>query len=947
MKFCITFLLTIHVSLFVLSQTSKPSSTIISKPPIDSAAIANWADLLWSEPVISDNGRYFMYPIENLPAGSKTLVIQSTEGPRWKKQFIGANRGFFSSDNKLAVFKSNDTLYLLSLGKDKITAIPDVISYRKPSDADNKILAYRLNGVSKELVLRHLSTGKEQRYKNVADYELDAKGNAIVIKYKIPSVAATSERVEWFSLVDNKTCTIWQSPDDKQSSASRFSFDDQGKHLVFIVEDKTTSPSNNQIWYYKEGMQTAIVKVTNQTTGIDSGMIVSDKSPYFSKNGNYIFFKIQPLPKPPLPKPDPNAVQVDVWSYKDEVMQNMQMYELKHPGSYYAGLNKDFTCSMSVRNGKVLHLEKPGISFVYTQLNVDRVISANRQYVGDKYWLQPPNNYYLISLDDENEKTITKGNCREFSLSNDGHRLFYFDYDKASYFSYDLLSEQLINISYSISEPVTLVGDKGSKYPMPNVGIAGWLDNDAILIYSNYDIWKVDVRGKLAPVNLTNGYGRVHHIKFRLLEKTNIGKVGQYSSDRDLLLTAFQTDTKDNGFYKINVNHIKDPEQLTLSPYLYCTKSNQTDLNLLGMEPVKALKANIWIVRRQAANEAPNFYLTKDFKSFGQLTNLQPQKKYNWYNTELLTWKQSGGENNQGIIYKPDNLDSTKKYPVIVFYYEKRSDQLREYLQPEFTGGDINIPWFVSRGYIIFVPDIYYTIGKTGESVVNSVVSGVRELSKRSYVDSTKIALQGQSFGGYETNYLVTHTTIFAAAVESAGETDMISNYGSILPDGATSQGVKNIHFDRDGQYRIQSTMWENLNAYIENSPIFNADKVTTPLLIMHNKMDFLVPWEQAVELFIGLRRLDKKAWMLQYDNGGHGLGLLKDKIDYTKRIEQFFNHYLKEAPAPKWMTKGIPAKFKGIYTGLDLDPKGNCSNDCKICQKINSITVSLIEKDY
>jgi hypothetical protein len=158
---------------------------------------------------------------------------------------------------------------------------------------------------------------------------------------------------------------------------------------------------------------------------------------------------------------------------------------------------------------------------------------------------------------------------------------------------------------------------------------------------------------------------------------------------------------------------------------------------------------------------------------------------------------------------------------------------------------------------------------------------------------------------------------------------------------------VKNIHFDRDGQYRIQSTMWENLNAYIENSPIFNADKVTTPLLIMHNKMDFLVPWEQAVELFIGLRRLDKKAWMLQYDNGGHGLGLLKDKIDYTKRIEQFFNHYLKEAPAPKWMTKGIPAKFKGIYTGLDLDPKGNCSNDCKICQKINSITVSLIEKDY
>jgi hypothetical protein len=141
------------------------------------------------------------------------------------------------------------------------------------------------------------------------------------------------------------------------------------------------------------------------------------------------------------------------------------------------------------------------------------------------------------------------------------------------------------------------------------------------------------------------------------------------------------------------------------------------------------------------------------------------------------------------------------------------------------------------------------------------------------------------------------------------------------------------------GQHRMAGTMWDNQQGYIENSPIFKADKVTTPLLIRHNKGDQAVPWGQAVEFFIALRRLDKPVWMLQYDAGGHGNVLEKDKMDYTIRLTQYFNHFLKGAPTPKWMTQGIPATMKGIENGFSLDPAANCGTKekpCKVCKKWN-----------
>jgi len=390
-----------------------------------------------------------------------------------------------------------------------------------------------------------------------------------------------------------------------------------------------------------------------------------------------------------------------------------------------------------------------------------------------------------------------------------------------------------------------------------------------------------------------------------------------------LLLTAFDTINKQNGFFRTKLSDkSQDPQLLALKPcHIYTTVTQSPGGDFDNFLPLKARDANKWLVMQETETDAPNFFLTKDFKTYTRLTNLQPQQHYNWLTSELISWQQLDSTYTQGLLYKPENFDSTKKYPLIFYYYESMSNNKYGYPAAAFTGAGINIPWFVSRGYLVITPDIQYTIGEIGESVCNSIVSAARYAARLPWVDSTKMAITGHSFGGYETNYLVTHTNIFAAAASAAGMADLISAYGSLGSPlwGATSlQGV----FFEFGQFRMGSTLWQKPELYIKNSPVFNIDKVTTPLLIMHNKADALVPWAQAIELFTGLRRLQKKVWMLQYDNGAHGVHG-REAIDFTVRITQFFDHYLKETPPPKWMTAGIPAKLKGIYTGYELDTSG------------------------
>src|ERR1043166_3336861 len=216
---------------------------------------------------------------------------------------------------------------------------------------------------------------------------------------------------------------------------------------------------------------------------------------------------------------------------------------------------------------------------------------------------------------------------------------------------------------------------------------------------------------------------------------------------------------------------------------------------------------------------------------------------------------------------------------------------------------------YCSNGYVVFVPDIPYKIGYPGESAMSAIMPGVQSILTRGYIDPKRLGLQGQSWGRYQTGYLVTETNMFAAACAGAPVSDMISAYGGIRwGSGVTREGQY-----EHGQSRIGGSLWEQPLRFIENSPIFFVDKIKTPLLIMSNDKDGAVPWYQGIEYFSALRRLNKPAWLVVYN-----LVQRKNRKDWSVRMQQFFDHYLKGAPMPVWMAQGIPATQKGKTYGFD-----------------------------
>ncbi|MDE0649443.1 MAG: prolyl oligopeptidase family serine peptidase, partial [Gammaproteobacteria bacterium] len=257
----------------------------------------------------------------------------------------------------------------------------------------------------------------------------------------------------------------------------------------------------------------------------------------------------------------------------------------------------------------------------------------------------------------------------------------------------------------------------------------------------------------------------------------------------------------------------------------------------------------------------------------------------------------------------------SEEYPMMVYFYERSSDGLYGYTAPAPGSSSINRSFYVSRGYLLFVPDIPYRDGYPGESALDAVVPGVLELVEEGFVDADRIGVQGHSWGGYQIAYMVTRTDLFAAAEAGAPVSNMISAYGGIRWQSGRSRAVQ---YER-GQSRIGGSLWEYPLRFIENSPIFTADKINTPILMLHNDEDGAVPWYQGIELFVALRRLGKPVWMLNYNGEAHGLRQRHNQKDWAIRMQQFFDHYLKGAPAPVWMEEGVPAIMKGRTLGLEL----------------------------
>jgi dipeptidyl aminopeptidase/acylaminoacyl peptidase len=300
----------------------------------------------------------------------------------------------------------------------------------------------------------------------------------------------------------------------------------------------------------------------------------------------------------------------------------------------------------------------------------------------------------------------------------------------------------------------------------------------------------------------------------------------------------------------------------------------------------------------------PNYYVADaNFQEVKRVTDTNPKiREYNWGKAELVHYKSADGVALSGVLVKPEDFDPSKKYPMVVYIYERLSQNLHNFTMPS-AGTSINPTFYASNGYLVFMPDIAYTIGSPGQSALKCVLPAIQAVVDKGYVNEDAIGIQGHSWGGYQIAYMVTQTNRFKAASAGAPVSDMISAYGGIRWGSGMS---RQFQYEKT-QSRIGKTLWEAPMKYIENSPIFMADRVETPLMMLHNDQDDAVPWYQGIEYYMALRRLGKEVYLFNYNGERHGLGKLATRRDYTLRQQQFFDHHLKGAAAPEWMTKGIP----------------------------------------
>jgi dienelactone hydrolase len=512
--------------------------------------------------------------------------------------------------------------------------------------------------------------------------------------------------------------------------------------------------------------------------------------------------------------------------------------------------------------------------------------------------------YYLVNVETGIKTQVLEKAASRVILSPTGKYLVYWDIAQKAYVSVSTTGGVKKVISASIKFPLFDELTDTPSEPAP-YGIDGWIDDEKhVLIKDKYDIWSVDLNGMELPVNITNGFGRKNNLTFSY---QRLDPNADFIGKKDILyLSAFNNMNKEAGFYTVKQGSQTDPTKLVM------------DKCSFGPGLTKAKKTDRIMWRKGTFEISPELYVSD--MNFGgakkiSITNPQ-QSKYLWGTAELFEWTSFDRQTLQGILYKPENFDPAKKYPMIVYFYERSSDGLYGYNAPAPSASIINRTFAVSNGYIVFVPDIPYRIGYPGESCYNSVVSGTYALlDKFSFIDKDRIGLDGQSWGGYQIAWLVTKTDLFACAYAGAAVVNMTSAYGGIR----WGTGMSRMFQYEQTQSRIGGTLWDKPMLFIENSPIFYVPKINTPLLLMHNDADGAVPWYQGIEFITALRRLDKPAWLLSYNDEDHNLVKRPNRKDISIRKMQFFDHYLKQAPMPYWMKNGISQAEKGKTDGYEL----------------------------
>jgi len=922
-------------------------SGVGEKKSLDHSAYDLWRSIAGQS--ISTDGRWVVYSLEPGEGDARLILFDMRSGRG--DTIERASGGRFSDDSKFVAFTvkpvfaevrkakiakkktedlPKDTLGILLLGSSDVVKIPRVKSFKLPEKGAGWI-AYQLekepakpdtgkatkkpDGHSEgdlevnekeakaekgtALLARELSTGTEYMFPFVGEYLFTKDGSKLLFT-STGDDSTKSAGVFLFDTRNRKLDTLSIG----KGNYKQLAWDEGGTQAAYVADRDTTKSKQRYyaLHYWTAGQDSAIRLADTLAPGMRKGWFVSENGRVsFSKDGTRLFFGTAPVPAPDdTTFNEEETPALDIWNWSDPLLQTQQVKDLEREKkrTYLAVVNLGNARVVQLADGDVPDAEvgsegNAGVALGWSDL----------PYRASQSWLLSRQyDVYLIEVATGSRTKVLEKLAGYPNFSPGGKYISWYDKGKKHWFVLDVAARRTVQVTGDIKVPLY---DELFDQPddPPSHGQLGWTEQDeGFLVYDRFDIWLTDPAGKNGSRCVTAGAGRKLQTRLRYVRQDPEERF--LKRDGILLLRGFNEKEKSAGFFRARLGSAEAPEKLVMEA---------CDFSI----PVKAKRDSVYLLSRSTFVDFPDLHVCGPaFTHMTRISTANPQQKdYRWGTVELINWKAPSGVTLEGLLYRPENMDPRRKSPMVVYYYERNSDGLHRYWAPSPSRSTINPSFYASRGYVVFIPDIRYTVGYPGKSALDAVVSGTRAVLKRGFVDSTKVGLQGQSWGGYETAYIVTRTSMFAAAGAGAAVVNMTSAYGGIRWE---SGWVREWQYEKS-QSRIGGTLWEKLNLYIENSPLFKADKITTPLLLMNNDNDGAVPWYQGIEFFTALRRLGKPVWMLVYNGEEHNLTKWKNRKDLSIRMAQFFDHYLKNEPMPAWMARGRPATDKQKTMGYEL----------------------------
>lgn len=766
------------------------------------------------------------------------------------------------------------------------------------------------------LILRELATGREIRLPHVRSFAFDEEGRWLA--YAVADPAAADSARDGLYLRDLRAGAERERAVDVRPRGhyGAMTWSEAGGRLAFTVatEDADGKPGDAAlfIWDGRQAREHVAAGAAPRLAGEASARVIPANTRLeWSEDGERLFFGTRPAP--PAAKEEARTARaayaagaggavasdsvvdlydaeailaeraVDVWHWLDRSIQTEQKQ------SWQRLQERMDAAVLHLRDGRTVQLEGGDVRLVGRPRNGRRALARDvGPYRRSSTWAGSRYDAVLVDLRDGTRRLVAKSLRDRAALSPGGRFVAWFEDGHWQLFDAERGTSRVLTEGLG----VVFVDEDHDRPGAPgSYGIAGWLEGDrALLVYDRFDVWQLPTEPGRAPVRLTDG--RPERWMYRVVRTDR--KRDSFRDGEALLLHAYNDATKAEGFRRAHVGRT-GTERLLEADRKYTVVA-------------KADSADALLFTRQDYAEYPDLWLAGvDFREPVRLTDLDAQREgIAWGSSELVEWLSGDGRPLQGVLIRPGNYEPGKRYPVIVYFYELSSHRLHEFNEPVVNHRP-SFPLYASNGYVIFLPDVRFEVGRPGQSAVKALVPGVQKLIDMGIADPARIGLHGHSWGGYQTAYVITQTDIFRTAVAGAPVANMTSAYGGIR----WGTGIARQHQYETGQSRLSGSLWEARHDYIDNSPLFFADRVRTPLLIFHGDVDDAVPWYQSIELYLALRRLEKPVVFLQYRDEPHHPRRYANKLDWAMKMKEWFDHYLKDAPAPAWIAEGVPYRGK------------------------------------